>query len=47
MKIIIDHLLGVRHATLNLDGVLEVVGNNASGKTSLAVCAQSAIHAAR
>ena len=41
MKLVIDNLLGVKHAEIELDGIVEVVGPNASGKSSLAACAQA------
>ena len=41
MKLKIDNLLGVKRAEIDLDGIVEVVGPNASGKSSLAVCAQA------
>ena len=41
MHITIENLLGVRRADINLDGIVEVVGPNASGKTSVALCAQA------
>ena len=31
----IENLLGVQRAEIDLDGIVEVVGLNASGKTSL------------
>ena len=37
----IVNLLGVKRAEIDLDGIVEVVGPNASGKSSLAACAQS------
>ena len=37
----IENLLGVKRAEIELDGILEVVGPNASGKSSLAACAQA------
>ena len=37
----IENLLGVKRAELELDGIVEVVGPNASGKSSLAACAQA------
>ena len=41
MKLKIDNLLGVKRAEIDLDGIVEVVGPNASGKSSLAACAQA------
>ena len=41
MKLMIQNLLGVKHAEIDLDGIVEVVGPNASGKSSLATCAQA------
>ena len=41
MKLKIENLLGVKHAEIDLDGIVEVVGPNASGKSSLAACAQA------
>ena len=41
MKLKIENLLGVKRAELDLDGIVEVVGPNASGKSSLAACAQA------
>ena len=40
-KLKIENLLGVKRAEIDLDGIVEVVGPNASGKSSLAVCAQA------
>ena len=40
-KLKIKNLLGVKHAEIDLDGIVEVVGPNASGKSSLAACAQA------
>ena len=40
-KLRIENLLGVKRAELDLDGIVEVVGPNASGKSSLAACAQA------
>ena len=40
-RIRIENLLGVKCAELDMDGIVEVVGPNASGKSSLAVCAQA------
>ena len=40
-KLKIENLLGVRHAEIDLDGIVEVVGPNASGKSSIAACAQA------
>ena len=37
----ISNLLGVKRAEIDLDGIVEVVGPNASGKSSLAACAQA------
>ena len=37
----IENLLGIKRAEIELDGILEVVGPNASGKSSLAACAQA------
>ena len=37
----IENLLGVKRAEIDLDGIVEVVGPNASGKSSLAACAQA------
>ena len=37
----IENLLGVQRAEIELEGIVEVVGLNASGKSSLAVCAQA------
>ena len=37
----IENLLGVKRAEIELDGIVEVVGPNASGKSSLAACAQA------
>ena len=41
MKLKISNLLGVKRAEIELDGIVEVVGLNASGKSSLAACAQA------
>ena len=41
MKLKIENLLGVKRAELDLDGIVEVVGPNASGKSSIAACAQA------
>ena len=41
MKLKIKNLLGVKCAEIDLDGIVEVVGPNASGKSSLATCAQA------
>ena len=41
MKLKIENLLGVKRAEIDLDGIVEVVGPNASGKSSLAACAQA------
>ena len=41
MKLKIENLLGVKRAEIDLDGIVEVVGQNASGKSSLAACAQA------
>ena len=41
MKLKIENLLGVKRAEIELDGIIEVVGPNASGKSSLAACAQA------
>ena len=41
MKLKIENLLGVKRAEIDLDGIVEVVGPNASGKSSLATCAQA------
>ena len=41
MKLKISNLLGVKRAEIDLDGIVEVVGPNASGKSSLAACAQA------
>ena len=41
MKLKIKNLLGVKRAEIELDGIVEVVGPNASGKSSLAACAQA------
>ena len=41
MKLRIENLLGVKRAEIDLDGIVEVVGPNASGKSSLAACAQA------
>ena len=45
MKLTIENTLGIRRAEIELipGQVLEVVGPNASGKTSLAVCAQAVL----
>ena len=45
MKLTIENTLGIRHAEIELvpGQVVEVVGPNASGKTSLAVCAQAVL----
>ena len=40
-KLKIENLLGVKRAEIDLDGIVEVVGPNASGKSSLAACAQA------
>ena len=37
----IENLLGIKRAEIELDGIVEVVGPNASGKSSLAACAQA------
>ena len=42
-KLRIENLLGVKHAEIDLDGIVEVVGANASGKSSLAACAQAVL----
>ena len=41
MNLRIENLLGVKRAEIDLDGIVEVVGPNASGKSSLAACAQA------
>ena len=41
MKLKIVNLLGVKRAEFDLGGIVEVVGPNASGKSSLAACAQA------
>ena len=41
MKLKISNLLGLKRAEIELDGIVEVVGPNASGKSSLAACAQA------
>ena len=45
MKLTINDVLGIRHAEVEIESgkVVEVVGPNASGKTSLAVCAQAVL----
>ena len=45
MKLTINDVLGIRHAEVEIEAgkVVEVVGPNASGKTSLAVCAQAVL----
>ena len=45
IAITINNTLGIRYAEIELPeaGVVEVVGPNASGKTSLAVCAQAVL----
>ena len=45
MKLTIDNVLGIEHAEVEIEPckVVEVVGPNASGKTSLAVCAQAVL----
>ena len=45
MNLRIKNMMGIRDAELNIDpgGVLEVVGPNASGKTSIATCAQAVL----
>ena len=41
MRLKIENLLGIKRAEIDLDGIVEVVGPNASGKSSLAACAQA------
>lgn len=41
MQITIENLLGVKHARIDLEGIVEVRGPNASGKTSIATVAQA------
>ena len=41
MELRIVNLLGMKDAKLALEGIVEAVGSNASGKTSLATCAQA------
>ena len=45
MRLEIEHTLGIERAAIELTpgGIVEVVGPNASGKTSLAVCAQAVL----
>ena len=45
MKLTIEQTLGIKHADIDLEPgkIVEVVGPNASGKTSLAVCAQAVL----
>ena len=41
MKLKIENMLGIKRAELDVDGIVELVGPNASGKSSLATCAQA------
>ena len=41
MKLTIENLLGIRRAEVEIDGIVEVVGANASGKTSIATVVQA------
>ena len=41
MRLEIHGLLGIVEADINLEGIIEIVGPNASGKTSIASCAQA------
>ena len=45
MKLTVENTLGIVRAEVDLEpgGIVEVVGPNASGKTSLAVCAQAVL----
>ena len=45
MRLQVENTLGIQHAEVELEPgkVVEVVGPNASGKTSLAVCAQAVL----
>ena len=45
MKLTIENTLGIRRAEIELipGQVVEVIGPNASGKTSLAVCTQAVL----
>ena len=45
VRLAIENTLGIIHAEIEIEpgGIVEVVGPNASGKTSLAVCAQAVL----
>ena len=45
MRLAIENTLGIISAEIEIEpgGIVEVVGPNASGKTSLAVCAQAVL----